>query len=86
VNEHVVAPVDVQVPITVDWPVSPEKLPVPLVDVVLILTVEVLPLTVPVSKKVPNTFPPAKMSTKVPLSVNAVVLEKVTVPMFVAVK
>lgn len=86
VNEHVVVLVDVQVPVLVDWPVSPAKIPVPPVNILLTVLVEVLPANVPFPEKVPNRLPPAKVSTKVPLVVNAVVLEKVNLAMFVTVK
>jgi len=79
--------VDVFVPMTVDSPVSPAKMPVPPVITVSSVTVEVTPVTVPFSVKVPNTVPPAKTSMNVPLAVNIVPAGlKVSVPMFVVVK
>lgn len=78
--------VDVFVPVTMPSPVSPAKMPVPPVVTVLIVTAVVSPLTVPLSVKVPNTDPPAKTSMNVPLDVNDVDEEKMSVPMFDAVK
>jgi hypothetical protein len=86
VHELVVGLVAVHVPMMVDWPVSPVKIPVPPVVTASALKVTVFPLTVPFSETVPNVVPPAKMSTKVPLSVNAVELEKMMVVVFVVVK
>jgi hypothetical protein len=48
--------------------------------------VEVAPVTLPFSVKVPNTVPPAKTSMNIPLDVNAGELEKMVMPVFVEVK
>ena len=86
-NDAVVRPVVVLVPVTVVLPVFPANIPVPTVDTVLIVTDEVVaPVTVPFSVKVPNTVPPAKTSTNVPLDMKVVRLVKMRVPVFVAVK
>src|ERR1700722_8085329 len=84
-NDDVVELVFVPVPIMVDLPVSPAKIPVPPVSTVLIVMAVVSPLEVPLPVKVPNTVPPANTSTHVPLDVNVVKLVKVRVAMFVAV-
>lgn len=86
-NDAVVGPVVVLVPVTVVSPVSPANIPVPPVNTVSIVMVEVVaPVTVPFSVKVPNRVPWPKTSTNVPLDLNIVRLVKVMVPVFVAVK
>jgi hypothetical protein len=60
VNDPVVGPVVVVVPVMVDSPVSPANIPVPPVKSVLIVTAVVSPLTVPLPVKVPKKVPPAK--------------------------
>ena len=80
-------PAAVVAPVTVDSPESPAKIPVPSVNRVTNVTFEFPPpVSVPLPKKVPNSVPPEKMSTKVPLDMNVVRLVKVRVPAFVVVK
>ena len=75
------------VPVLVDWPVSPANIPVPPVITAWIVSVEVfVPVTVPLSVKVPNRVPQANTFVNVPLAVNIVRLVKVVVPAFAAMK